>query len=66
MRELHLVHTMRIGRDPNVGVFKEGPYSWERAQNGDYVLRGVGAPDEEFVVPATNVKYEKRPRAKSK
>ena len=34
MKELHLVHTIRVGREPNMGVFKEGPYSWERAQSG--------------------------------
>ncbi len=66
MKELHLVHTIRVGREPNMGVFKEGPYSWERAQGGDYVLRASVAPDEEFVIPAANVKCEKRPRPKSK
>lgn len=62
MRELHLVHTIRIGREPNVGVLKEGPNTWERLDNGDFVVKSTSAPDEEFVIPGSNVKLEKRPR----
>lgn len=62
MRELHLVHTIRIGREPNVGVLKEGPNAWERMPNGDFLVKATGAPDDEFVIPSSNVKFEKRPR----
>ncbi len=58
------MHTIRVGREPNMGVFKEGPNTWERLPNGDYLLRSTGAPDDEFVIPAASVKCEKRPRSK--
>lgn len=58
MRELHTREP--VGRT-RLTVFREGPgQSWERLQNGDYVLKVQGEPGFEYVLPVTSVKYERR------
>jgi hypothetical protein len=62
------VHTLRggLGGRENVGVLKEGPNSWERLPNGDWVVTLEGKPNDEFVLPASSVKYEKRTKVAAK
>lgn len=58
MRELHTREP--VGRS-RMTAFKEGPgQSWERLQNGDYVLKTQAEPGVEYVLPMTSIKYERR------
>lgn len=61
MKELCLVHPIRV-KSIFQTTFREGPdQSWERLANGDVIVRPQGV-QEEYLVPAVNVKYEMRTR----
>jgi hypothetical protein len=65
MNELYLVHPIRTHKETK-STFKEaGGQSWRREANGDYVLSIEGETDD-FVIPSTGVKYEKRSRPAGK
>lgn len=64
-RELCLVHPLPMPsmRGGPISVIKESETrSWERTAQGDFVIRLAELPDQEFVVPAAGVKYERRAR----
>lgn len=58
MRELHLVHSIKLRTGP-VSVFKEGSASWSRTALGDYELSASEDPEHTYVVPAAGVKHER-------
>jgi len=65
MKELHLVHTVRNKRGENLGVLREKPgvQSWERQTNGDYLVHIEGDSENEYLIPASGVKFERRPKS---
>ena len=65
MKELVLVHPVKVGRIDQYRFRESAEQSWERLANGDYVLRPAGS-QEEFVLPATSVRYESRARKAAK
>lgn len=66
MKELHLVHTIRTKKGENLGNLRERPgQSWERQPNGDYLVTLDGDTENEYVIPAAGVKFERRPKAQS-
>lgn len=59
MRELHLVHGIKL-RSGVVSVFKDpGSASWLRTALGDYELLPTEDPTHVYFVPAAGVKHEK-------
>lgn len=62
-RELHLLHPIRTTRGENLGVLRETEQqSWSR-EGTDWVVRVKG---EEYVLPQTSVKFERRERPPAK
>lgn len=58
MRELHLVHSIKLKAGP-VSVFKDGSASWTRTALGDYELSVHEDPEHTYIVTAAGVKHER-------
>ena len=59
MRELHLVHSIKLRTGP-VSVFKDpGSGSWTRTALGDYELSAKEDPEHTYIVPAAGVRHER-------
>lgn len=65
MRELHLVHSIKLRMGP-VSVFKDSSASWTRNERGDYLLDAKEDAENTYVVPACGVKFERVVREKPK
>ena len=66
MKELHLVHTIRNKKGENLGILRDAPdQTWVRQPDGDYLVTVRGDTENEYLVPAAQVKFERRPKTQA-
>jgi hypothetical protein len=66
VKELHLVHPIRTPKGEHLGNLREAAdQRWERQPDGDYLATLKGDPSE-YLIPASNVKFERRSKAAAK